>query len=166
MAFLLAQPFEGGGVEVAVKTHDGFAGWGLLVAGAVEVVGCDLFNWRELHAELKAALEQHFVAHGLRVEGVEQAGFFFGDEGFECGQLRGLICVGVGRKVGTRESTFFKREYFETGVYGLRVVAVTLNDSLHAFDGDVADFFVASFVRFFVLVSFFWDLANNKTSLN
>ena len=151
---------------MAVKADDGFAGWGLLVFGAVELVGRDLFNGRELHVELEAALEQHFVAHGLRVEGVEQTDFFFGDEDFECGQLCGLICFGVGRLVGSGVSTFFMREHFEASLFGLRVIAVTLDDTFHAFIGDVADFFVASFVRFFVLVSFFWDLANNKTSLN
>ena len=147
MAFLLAQPLQRGGVELAVKAHDGFAGRGLLVAGAVELVGRDLCNGRELHVELKAALEQHFVAHGLRVEGVEQAGLFVGNEGFERGELIGLAGVGVRRKVGARESALLQREHLEARIDRLRVVTVALDDALDAFDGDVADFFEAVLAR-------------------
>jgi len=152
LAFLLAQPLQRRGVEVAVKAHDGFAGRGLLVAGAVKLVGRDICNGRELHVELKAALEQHFVAHGLRVECVEQAGLFVGNEGFERGELVGLGGVGVGREIGARKGALLQREDLEARVDGLWVVAVALDDALDALDGDVADFFEAGFIGLFSLI--------------
>ena len=162
MAFLLAQPLQRGGVEVVVKAHDGFAGRGLLVAGTVELVGRDLCNGCELNVELKAALEQHFVAHGLRIVCVEQAGLFVGNEGFERGELVRFGGVGVGREVGAGEGSLLQREDLEAHVDGLWVVAVALDDALDALDGDVADFFEACFVSFTVLVCGFGDLHTDK----
>jgi len=165
LAFLLAEPVERGGVEVAVKADDGLAGWGLVVKGAVELVGRDLSNGRELHVELKAALEQHFVADGLWVEGVEQAGFFVGDEGFERGQLGGFIRVGVGRKIDAGEGAFFEFEDLEACIDGLRLVAITVDDALDAFDGDVADFLEAVFACNTLGVRDLWDLHQDKLSI-
>ncbi len=69
----------------------------------------DLCNGRELLIELKATLEYYFVANGLRVERVEQAGLFVGNEGFEHGELFGFVGVGIRREVGTGEGALLQR---------------------------------------------------------